>query len=272
MRYITLLIVQAWKYFNPHCRFVPGASGLKPGRRWNNVGKEYWDNLSDLQSCYLQDTLENCPNEIKHSGSLFRFPLRSSEEIVKKSKLVDEIAKPLQAWKLKDQLKDWAPKLKEALLFLKHVVELSFCTICDSRFEIVHQFKAELDNDGMLSRARLHEEAKLLRSGQGTPFLTHYPVRIIQEIPTREVESWLVQQGVGDVNNPSQHWEYLSHIYPMHGLAAQIRGLSFTPKIFCFLPLPLPSNLPVHINANFILDSSSRSSLWKSRDVNSPDD
>ena len=58
----------------------------------------------------------------------------------------------------------------------------------------------------------------------------------------------------------------------MHGLAAQIRGEFFTPKIFCFLPLPLPSNLPVHVNANFFLDSSSRSSLWKSRDVSTPDD
>ena len=258
--------------FYPHCRYVPGASLSKPGRRLNNVDKKFWDDLSDLQSPYLQDTLEDCPNEIKHSGSLFRFPLRSSEEIVKKSKLVDENAKPMQVWKMKEQLKEWAPKLKEALLFLKHVVELSFCTISDSKFNIVHQFKAELHDNGMESRDKLSKEAKQFCNGCTTPFITHYPVNLIQKIPIKEVESWLVQQGVGDVNNPSQHWEYLSHICPMHGLAAQIGGLSFTPKIFCFLPLPLPSNLPVHVNANFILDSSSRSSLWKSRDLKTPDD
>ena len=88
----------------------------------------------------------------------------------------------------------------------------------------------------------------------------------------QEVESWLIQQGVGDVNNHSQHWEFLSHIKPMHGLAAQITGRSFTPSIFCFLPLPQHSQLPVHVNANFILDSSSRSTLWQSRDIETADD
>ena len=262
--------------FDPHCQYVPGANSLKPGRRLDNVDKEFWDNYSDLRSAYLQENIDDCPKEIQISGSLFRFPLRYSQELVDKSKLVDKHSSPLEAKQVKEQMQNWAPQLKESLLFLKHVVELVFCVIpartTMSKLKVIHKFRAGLDAEGVKSRSNLYSEVNRFRKEPKTPFITHYCVSLIEEVPKRQLESWLVQQGVGDVNNHSQHWEYLSHIYPMHGLAAQIRGEFFTPKIFCFLPLPLPSNLPVHVNANFFLDSSSRSSLWKSRDVSTPDD
>ena len=34
-------------------------------------------------------------------------------------------------------------------------------------------------------------------------------------------------------------------------------------KAFCFLPLPLETNLPVHINGHFALDHESRRNLWR---------
>ena len=80
-----------------------------------------------------------------------------------------------------------------------------------------------------------------------------------------------MQQGIGDTSNPSQQWEFLPRIKPTHGLAAKVRGSFFNPKIFCFLPLTQDSKLPVHVNGNFILDSSSRSDFWQSRDSYGPD-
>ena len=70
------------------------------------------------------------------------------------------------------------------------------------------------------------------------------------------------------MQNPQQHWKYLPKRKPRHGLAFPINKVDFNGRIFCFLPLPSLSNLPVHVNGDFILDSA-RSGLWTSRD--SPD-
>ena len=257
--------------FDPHIRYIPRATKDRPGRIFHNVDEAFWKNMTDLQSPFLLVSPENCPKEILNRGSLFRFPLRYTHEMVKKSEIVSEDTKPLGASKLKQQLQEWAPKLKEALLFTKHVAELKFCAINDSRFEILQQFKAELEDHGVHEREKLFECTKEFQSCR-KPMVVHYSVKLTESMPARDEEQWVVQQGIGDLNKLKQHWEYLDTVHPLHGIAAKIRGKSFIPKIFCYLPLPLSSNLPMHVNANFILDSSSRSSLWKSRDVENPDD
>ena len=267
--------------FDPHCCYMPGASEMRPGRRLDQVDENFWENMSDLKGANLRDKIDGCPSEIQRGGSLFRFPLRSTPELIKKSRLIDEESKrnmqPMSSWKFILQLKEWAPKLKKTLLFLKHVTELRFCVIKDTnsgpKLTTTHHFKAGLDSEGIQNRCMLHKKVQNFQDQQNNiPFVISYSLKLIDVAPMQEEESWLIQQGVGDVNNDSQRWEFLSHMKPMHGLAAQITGSSFTPSIFCFLPLPLHSQLPVHVNANFILDSSSRSTLWQSRDIETADD
>ena len=267
---------------DPHCRYMPGASETKPGRRLDHVDENFWSNYSDLKTAYLRGDLSDCPNEIAQGGTLFRFPLRSTEDLVKKSELIEErnksLTQPLSAWKLEKQMKEWAPKMKEALIFLKHVTELKFFVITDGKLGptamiTANHYKSELGNEGKDGRLKLQERAvTFTENGTKEPLLVNYKLKVIEEVPNKKEEQWLVQQGVGDIKKPSQHWQYLSHIKPMHGIAAQIKGGSFTPKIFCFLPLPNESKLSVHVNGNFILDSSSRSTLWQSRDTSTPDD
>ena len=71
---------------DPHCRYVPGANELQPGRRYDNLDEKFWSNWADLKTAYLQD--ETWLEELK-SGSLFRFPLRSTLNLVEQSELVD---------------------------------------------------------------------------------------------------------------------------------------------------------------------------------------
>ena len=263
--------------FDPHCQYVPGATPVKPGRKLDNVNKEFWGSYLDLSRAYLQQGTPNFPEEVKFTGSLFRFPLRSTSELVQKSKIVKEGSCPLYASKVREQLKEWAPQMKEALLFLKHVMEIVIGVIPADRgrkFEILHKYNAKLDNKGIRNRSIFQKKAKAFNTKEGcqSPIIVNYSMTITEEKPIFQENSWLIQQGVGDIHNPNQHWEFLPHLYPMHGIAAQINGNSYMPKVFCFLPLPLPSSLPAHINANFILDSSSRSSLWRSRSSSEPDD
>ena len=49
---------------------------------------------------------------------------------------------------------------------------------------------------------------------------------------------------------------------PKHGIAVPLKPFpSFHSKVFCFLPLPIQCNLPVHINGQFVLGTNQRS-LW----------
>lgn len=73
---------------DPHCRYVPGAKYHRPGRRYNADSK-FWKKWADLNSPYLRHDFKGCPQEIKTEGStLFRFPLRHNETLLKLSKLV----------------------------------------------------------------------------------------------------------------------------------------------------------------------------------------
>jgi len=60
---------------DPHCHFVPDATPLKPGRRFDDLNSGFWDDFPDLKSAYLRGGLKDCPQEML-GGSLFRFPLR----------------------------------------------------------------------------------------------------------------------------------------------------------------------------------------------------
>ena len=269
---------------DPHCRYVLGANEVKPGRRYDGVDDKFWNNWSDMKSTYLHDCDPSlkCPEEIAQGkGTLFRFPLRHTRELVQKSKIInsdddsfDSKPEPLSAWKLDKELKEWAPKMKEALLFLNNVTELKFFVIsadsANPAMVLTHHFEARLEASEVAKRNDFLNKARHF-TGDSQPFVVHYPLCLAEETPHKEEEKWLIQQGVGDIHNPDQFWQYLSHVKPVHGIAARIKRGDFVHRIFCFLPLPLESRLPVHVNGKFVLDAA-RSELWQSRETERSDD
>ena len=70
--------------------FLPGASPLHPGRQYDNLDSNFWTNVSDLQSPYFLDDLPSHPSHLD-GGSLFCFPLRSTEEQITKLDIIDKI-------------------------------------------------------------------------------------------------------------------------------------------------------------------------------------
>jgi sacsin len=266
---------------DPHCRYVLGADAVKPGRRYDGVDDKFWNNWSDMKSTYLRhcDSSLKCPEEIAHGkGTLFRFPLRHTQELVRKSKIIcsDDETKPspLTAWKLENELKEWAPKMKEALLFLNNVTELKFFVIsADSTspaMVLTHHFEAQLESSEVSKRNDFLQKARNF-TADSQAFVVHYPLCLVEKAPQKEEEHWLIQQGVGDIHNPKQYWQYLSHVKPVHGIATRIKRGDFIHRIFCFLPLPLETRLPVHVNGKFVLDAA-RSELWQSRETERSDD
>ena len=258
---------------DPHCRYVPGANKQRPGWRFDGIDTKFWSNFSDLKSTYLHDNDEefSCLSGVKNEGTLFRFPLRHSKKLSSKSDLVNN--KHLPAWQLERELHEWAPKIKEALLFLNHVTELKLFVIHEkeSRLTLTHKYQVQLTESAKDVRDQFLQTVSSFISTSSYPCLHHYQVSLREEAPKQVHEEWLIQQGIGNVHKEKQDWQSHPDVIPRYGIAAQISGHRFVSKVFCFLPLPLESRLPVHINGKFVLDSS-RSGLWQSRDPSKPDD
>ena len=267
---------------DPHVRYIPGANELKPGRMYENLSDTFWTNWSDLKAPYLREGLQDCPQEIRETGSLFRFPLRYKKDLVKQSKLIDDFSDDiwlhdgselLSASKMENYLHEWAPKMKHALVFLNNVTEMKFFVIDDyGKMLLSYQYEADLNTVSKSKRFQIQQyAAKFAAGADNQPRSVSYALVLSEKVPKQESTEWLVQRGIGDCMKQDQHWEYLKQIKPNHGLATPINKLDFKGKVFCFLPLPMNSTLSVHVNGNFILDAA-RSGLWKSRDVNDMDD
>ncbi|XP_019853193.1 PREDICTED: sacsin-like [Amphimedon queenslandica] len=261
--------------FDPHCRYVSGADVSRPGRQYSTNDK-FWKDMSDLRSCFLQDgVLNELPGLDK--GVLFRLPLRCTDEQVKESELIDdkEKTKPLTADKMESYLSEWVATIKHSLLFLNNVVNFEYFIINGSNSVSCQQsFAIHLSDDSHHKRASFKNSLSSFRDSQ-QPDLVLYQL-ILKTVHSDRPEAstkekWLIQQGVGDIQNPSQQWNYFKKI-PRHGIAATLeRCNDFKGQVFCFLPLPGYTNLPVHINGEFIL-SSDRHSLWISEVSEKPDD
>ena len=272
---------------DPHCRYVPGATTLSPGRRYDGIDQKFWDRWCDLKSTYLLDEedLDKYPKEIHAKGTLFRFPLRHTKELVEKSQLVDKSEKenyssslfgssctPLDPDVMVTYLNKWAPKMKEALIFLNSVNELKFFVIqkdVSTSVILTHSYSVKSTDSSMNEKEQFLQCVKRYDTDSCTPCVVQYPIDLAEEKPNCVSEKWLIHQGIGDIREPNQIWHY-HQVKPKHGIAANLTGSKFEEKVFCFLPLPIQSKLPVHVNGNFILDAA-RSGLWKSRDIK-PDD
>ena len=266
---------------DPHMHHVPGATERRPGRMFVNLDDNFWNNWSDLKGPYLRQDLPGCPQEVVTSGSLFRLPLRHKLELVKKSMLLSDDGREaasisdyplLTADRMERHLDDWAPKMKDALIFLNSVVELKFFVIKkNSEINLKFHFTARLEEEALSKRLTIQHKAEGFIENR-TPTSEFYTLSLSEEVPLKCSEKWLVKRGIGDSMKPDQNWEFLQYnIIPSHGLATPVGRKEFQGNVFCFLPLPMYSYLPVHVNGSFILDAA-RSGLWKARDFKKEDD
>ena len=278
--------------FDPHCKYAPGANVIKPGRRFDRLKDGFWEKFPDLKSSYLQDGLQNSPQDLQDElkgGSLFRLPLRHTHNMVKTSRIVPEQPDgsrplPLDAYNMQKLLDKWSPCMKQSMFFLNNITEIKFLVIeADShQLTVTHHFSTRVDQPDMrrLDEFKLAVHNFISVSGSepktvmyslslcetlyqhaGMYSLRHTPVK-----PREKVEKWLIQQGIGDIENETQSWSFIKQMKPRHGIAAPLdMKETLKGQVYCFLPLPIMSNLPVHINGHFALNTARRD-LWKSTD------
>ena len=269
---------------DPHMKYVQQATLRHPGAMYANLDEKFWSKFDGIKSTYLRDDVKNRPKELL-GGTLFRFPLRHTIGHVRSSKIVKDLggtleAKMITAHKLLQLLEKWAPRMKQSLLFLNHIVELKFLVIKERRgvLHLETAYKTELDETARERRSELAQAVKSFHNAETRkPFITTYPLTIVESQGKKGkdiTEEWLIQQGVGDIENNVKKWLFVEHVNPKHGIAAPLRRdrvPGFKGQVFCFLPLPEYTGLPVHTNGHFILNSTRRN-LWVATDQERDDD
>ena len=268
-------------FMDPHCKYVPESADSEhslPGGRYDDLNTDFWKKFSDMSTAYLQDNLKHSSQTFK-DGTLFRFPIRHSKAMMQSSKIVKDInSEPLSPGGLAEKLMTWMPDMKKAMLFLNHVNEIKYIEIdTQHKLETKFHFKAEIEKSKNYGRSfkELRDAISSFSESSGyKSCVIHYPLTVTQVGSDHKQVKWLVQQGIGDIHDKDQTWQsdIVLTVKPRHGIAAALQPqMSYNERkkegqLFCFLPLPEASNMPVHINGCFMLDSSSRRSLWKSTD------
>ena len=233
--------------FDPLCKYVPGADISKPGRRYK-IDDIYWNKFPVMKQGYNIDEIDGCPESLRRElwkGSLFRLPIRkiseSEDSESDNNSTLTEFSPDTEY--LLDHIKQWIEDVKLSLLFLNHLTDIEFYVINEvqkPQMTLLASHSTTLTEEAKRCRNDLECAVTLFHNDNVSPcsepkvFL--YPITITSIVqsyhqkmkpPKTKKESWLVQEGVGDICCPDLKWP-VPNFKPRHGLAAALQPEQFT--------------------------------------------
>ena len=241
--------------FDPTRLFVPHATKWSPGRKWTFKEDYQQMEFSDQFKPYLQDDLSgllslSSSRDIKRDEFVvFRLPFTRSTN---SSKLRSEHMFDLSS--MSSLFKRFSETSRDVLLFLSHVRSLSMFEIKTNGSVICHF----TSNASITSSSQNDYEtfSKQLKVGLRKVSLAHV-VRVSHErCKCKQDVQWIVQRASDKCHNERSNSTFQQYVC---GVAAPLKLLPNDDfKLFSSLPLPIVSDLPVHINGNFLLDTSGK--------------
>ena len=258
--------------FDPHCKYVPGATIQEPGIMLQNI-TTLKSMFPDVFPCYLQDHFST------DNGTMFRFPLRTREMA-----MVSQISSsPVTLSRLDTLMEDLKKELFEVLLFVNNVNKITLCEVNDKsgRLTKLYSVEATMSKEDEAKRRAfankikqigetMKREKDLLPSDIQVARVS-YVLKIADNLGNEE--KWLIVQQIGFEKklNSSITNAFKKHelgMLPRGGVACLLETKSRDSdrrgnKVYCFLPLPFETDLPVHINGHFALDHEARRNLWR---------
>ncbi|XP_035698973.1 sacsin-like [Branchiostoma floridae] len=271
--------------FDPQLRFVPGATQKHPGRMFRDIDDYLRRQYKDVFKCYLRHKRAFSSPE----STMFRFPLRT-KAMAKTSDLNDkEITEDM----IMSLLHRFKSESFEVLLFLNSVEKIKISIIEENGTS--HEFyRAE----ALISKEAKRERQKFAKyvaecADSKEPLHTLATHHVTYNMDLRDndqhQETWMVHQRIGfddkDIPNSIKdaHAANELGLLPRGGAAVchkqckqpyNTKAFQASRKYeecyhmgpkraFCFLPLPIETNLPVHVNGHFALDHEARRNLWR---------
>ncbi|XP_019945613.2 sacsin [Paralichthys olivaceus] len=247
---------------DPNQTYIEGSSDKPLSGIGYKLADEFKNMYMDVYKSFLPD---NFPLK---DGTMFRLPLRigtmANSSKISEQGVTDKDMNLLCSALSKDP--------EGLILFLKNICKIKVHEINQHSGELTTLFvvekslpqKSREEKDAFV---KLQQEA-LLSDKAVSPHNAIYET-IISTSRKRQ-SKWIIAEQFGSFKNTGGR-ETMSEQLPQAAIAARVNlkteredggCLDFQGEAFCSLPLPGRTGLPVHINANFEVDSSRRS-LWK---------
>ena len=267
--------------FDPTCFFAPGATKKNPGRRWEVFKQPSFVTdfpeqfapylLNDLAP--LSECAPNCLQNVTEKGYVvFRLPLTrqyrtslGSAHSLRRHGL--KVPKQFTSGTVHDLLMELKDLASDTLLFLHHVKKMSafeisedgkYClcfstqnSVSPQDAEICHKFSEKIRN------VTLNEQIDFTATYK--PKISHVVTVSTQEGGfVKETSEWLVHQRycTKGIDHELLQDANRCSFRPLGGIAAPIGQIERHHLVFCFLPMPLRSGYPIHINGHFLVDDS----------------
>ncbi|XP_070180537.1 sacsin-like [Littorina saxatilis] len=270
--------------FDPNCQYVPNAGIVQPGVQFDDIDR-IKTAYPDMFSGFLSTAVD-----MTQPGTLFRFPLRT-EQMAQKSRIKNEA---VTCNRINELLREFKQEMSMCLLFLNNLKKIGIYSV-NSDGTLRQEYEVRMDvMDSGSSVNLLHFQRSLSQASKHVSALSLDPQKIsafeavvFARLKDSESasEEWLTVHRVGfqDATRLSKtllnQWGQKSlRLLPRGAVAVKLnessqqhqipRSISRTSqhKAFCVLPLPVNTNLPMHVNGNFALDHETRRSLWAEED------
>ncbi|XP_066271265.1 sacsin-like [Branchiostoma lanceolatum] len=248
--------------FDPQHHFVPGATREEPGGMFHGIDDYFRQQYKDVFDCYLKDN----PAFSSPESTFFRFPLRSAT-MAKTSDLSDKEVTEEVVMDLLDRFKS---ESFEVLLFLNSVEKIKISIIeSDGTSSEFYHAEALISEKAKQDRRKFAKDvAKCAHSKEPLHVLPthHVTYNLNLHDNNQHQETWIVHQRIGFENKDIPNSIKEAHsakqlgLLPRGGAACYHMG---PKRAFCFLPLPIETKLPVHVNGHFALDHEARRNLWR---------
>ena len=265
--------------FDPTQSFAPCATRRSPGRKWNFKHKHQHLGFSDQFQPYLPKDLHrlsehtsDCLLDFKSYGYVvFRLPLtrynsRSEshyDERKRSMKLTSGYT--FYPTSISRLFKEFASISQDVLLFLNHLRSMSAFEISKDG-SLIHHFtttasipSAYLENCKYFSQC-LKQQSQTKRISECISVAHKMEISHVQPDSDTQHTQWLIQRVIGGSGLQEELLQagLNQGLRPVAGVATLLKPPSTDHKyhLFCFLPLPIQSNLPVHVNGHFLVDDS----------------
>ncbi|XP_036793227.1 sacsin isoform X1 [Oncorhynchus mykiss] len=241
---------------DPNLKYVEGGSRESPGRKYT-LKNELKNTFMDVYNTFL-------PNEFSlEKGTMFRLPIRSCA-MAKTSKISSNVVNDRDINELSSALREDPEGL---ILFLKNIRKIQFHEINTNTGTLRMTFSIEKSISEKSHAEKVyfqnHVQQSLLSDGPTTPHEAIYNVKISSS--DERQSQWIIAEQFGSFKGNTDMKGETGRV-PQASLAACVSSHSkqddFSGQVFCSLPLPGRTGLPVHVNGHFQVDSSRRA-LWK---------
>ncbi|XP_052686906.1 sacsin-like [Crassostrea angulata] len=273
--------------FDPHCKYVPDATPEDPGLRVDDL-KLIEEKYSGVYNTYLQKELP------ADSGTWFRLPLRTNK-MASASKISEQ--GEIEDSHMLEILESFQNEMSKSLLFLRNLKCIKLSEIDESGDMLtIGEVTAFVKEGDSYRIEEFHLKCKdalhLMRDGNidlgaNPGFSCDYCIELKGKAGEKQWhEDWAISNVFGTMKETvvkdvlkKGYKKRRINLLPRAGIAACLRqttneddpisgesenpdeNLNETMRAFCFLPLPHPTGLPVHINGHFALDSN-RTNIW----------